>query len=102
MISFEPLWETMKREGITTYYLRNKCGYYRVSSSTICRMKANQSVSTSTLNSLCKILQCSFSDIMEYVEDDEPLNPPQEPGMPKAEYSQKRKQGKSESRDHLD
>lgn len=69
MISYEPLWRTMKREGATTYTLQNKGG---ISSSTIRRMKAGDSISTNSLDALCQILHCRIEDIIEYVQD-EPL-----------------------------
>ena len=68
MISFAPLWEMMKVRNASTYTLQVKGG---VSSSTIRRMKANQSVSTNTLDALCKILECSVCDIIEYLPDKE-------------------------------
>ena len=55
MISYAPLWETMERRGATTYTLQVKGG---ISSSTIRRMKAGESVSTNTLEALCKLLDC--------------------------------------------
>lgn len=67
MISYKPLWETMRKLNATTYTLQAKGG---VSSSTIRRMKANESVSTNTLDALCKILNCKLSDVAEYVPDD--------------------------------
>ena len=67
MISYEPLWRTMEEKKATTYTLQVKGG---VSSSTIRRMKANESVSTNTLDALCKILGCGLSDIAEYVADE--------------------------------
>ena len=66
MISYEPLWRTMKERGATTYTLQVKG---EISSSTIRRLKANESVSTNTLESLCKILNCDLSDIIEYLPD---------------------------------
>lgn len=69
MISYAPLWETMKRKGATTYTLRNKGDYEKVSSSTLARLKNNESVSTNTLNALCNILKCDLSDIVEYIPD---------------------------------
>ena len=55
MISYAPLWETMKQQGATTYTLQVKGG---ISSSTIRRLKANESVSTNTLDALCRVLGC--------------------------------------------
>ncbi len=66
MISYAPLWETMKKCGASTYTLQVKGG---VSSSTIRRLKANESVSTNTLDALCKILHCSLEDIVVYLPD---------------------------------
>lgn len=68
MISYEPLWRTMKERGATTYTLQVKG---EISSSTIRRLKANESVSTNTLEALCKILNCTLNDIIEYLPDEQ-------------------------------
>ena len=67
MISYDPLWKTMKERGATTYTLQVKG---QISSSTIRRLKAGDSVSTNTLDALCKILQCDLSDIVYYLPDE--------------------------------
>lgn len=66
MISYAPLWETMKKRNATTYTLQVKGG---ISSSTIRRLKAGDSVSTNSLDALCKILECELQDIIEYLPD---------------------------------
>ncbi len=66
MISYAPLWETMKERGASTYTLQVKGG---ISSSTIRRLKAGESVSTNTLDAICKILGCELQDIVEYLPD---------------------------------
>ena len=66
MISYAPLWETMKKRSATTYTLQVKGG---ISSSTIRRLKAGESVSTNTLEALCKILVCELQDLVEYLPD---------------------------------
>jgi len=58
----------MEEKGATTYTLQAKGG---VSSSTIRRMKANESVSTNTLDALCKILRCTLPDVAEYIPDEQ-------------------------------
>ena len=68
MISYAPLWDMMEKPGATTYTLQYKGG---ISSSTIRRLKANESVSTNTLDALCKILDCTLDDIVTYLPDDE-------------------------------
>ena len=67
MISYDPLWKTMKERGATTYTLQVKG---QISSSTIRRLKAGDSVSTNTLAALCKILQCDLADIVLYLPDE--------------------------------
>lgn len=67
MISYEPLWRTMNLRGATTYTLQVKGG---ISSSTIRRMKAGDSVSTHTLDLLCQLLDCTLDDIVEYIPDE--------------------------------
>lgn len=67
MISYEPLWETMKRKKASTYTLQVKG---EISSSTVRRLKANESVSTNTLDALCKILECEISDIIKFLPDE--------------------------------
>lgn len=66
MISYRPLWETMKKRGATTYTLQVKGG---VSSSTIRRLKAGLSVSTNSLDALCKLLDCEIGDVVAYLPD---------------------------------
>ena len=70
MISYKPLWETMKKQNVTTYYLRNKCGENNISGSTILRIQAGESISTNTIDALCKILKCHVSDIIEFEVSD--------------------------------
>ena len=67
MISYAPLWETMKRKNATTYTLQVKG---EISSSTVLRLIANESVSTNTLDALCRILDCELDDIIAYLPDE--------------------------------
>ena len=66
MIIYDKLWETMKEKGISTYQLREKCG---IDSKTVRRLRANDNIETKTLNKLCAALDCTLSDIAEYVKD---------------------------------
>ena len=68
MISFDNLWKTMKKMGITQYALIK---IYNISPAQITRLKRNESVSTHTIEVFCKILQCNVEDIMTYIEDEE-------------------------------
>ena len=67
MIVYDKLWNTMKEKGVTQYALIHT---YKISPAQITRLKRNESVSTHTINTFCKILDCEVSDIMEYVRED--------------------------------
>lgn len=71
LISYRPFFETLQRRNETTYTLIIR---HNVSSSLINRLRNNRPVSTTTVNDLCKLLECSVSDIIEYVPSDEELN----------------------------
>lgn len=66
MISYEPLYKTLKEKNISTYKLINT---YGVSRSLLDRLKHNKPISTVTLNDLCTILQCKVEDILVYKKD---------------------------------
>ncbi len=66
MIVFDGLWEIMKEKGVTTYYLREKCG---IDSKTIRRLRNNENMETKTLNKLCMALDCSLEDIAAFQRD---------------------------------
>lgn len=56
----------MKKKGVSTYWLREKCG---IDSKTIRRLRANDNMETKTLNKLCAVLECRLEDIAEYTDD---------------------------------
>lgn len=68
MISYDKLWKVMKEKGITQYALIKR---YNISPGQITRLKRNESVSTHTIDTFCKILKCQVGDIMEYIEENE-------------------------------
>ena len=65
MISYEPLWETMKERGVTTYTLIYKKG---TSAYTVTNLRRNKSITMNTLEKLCEILNCTPNDIVKFVE----------------------------------
>ena len=65
MIVYDPLWKTMKEKGFTTYTLREKHG---MSNSTVQRLKKNMPVSTYTLDTLCRLLDCKLAEVAEYAK----------------------------------
>ena len=65
VISYEPLFQTMKEKGITSYRLF-KLGFPQ---SNYYAIKRGDNISTHTINELCKILDCNVSDIMTYIDE---------------------------------
>jgi DNA-binding Xre family transcriptional regulator len=66
MISYNPLFQTMKDKKITSYRL-GKMGFPL---SNYYAMKRGDNISTHTLNQLCKLLQCRVEDVIEYIDED--------------------------------
>lgn len=67
MISYAPLFKTMKDKRITSYRLE-KLGFSRA---TYYSIKKGNSISTNTVDQLCILLKCKVSDIIEFVDEDE-------------------------------
>jgi len=67
MISYEPLYLTLKIRNISTYRLIKD---YGISRSLLDRLKHNKPISTVTLNDLCTILHCRVEDIILFIEDE--------------------------------
>lgn len=63
MITYQPFWETLKNSKESTYSLIHN---HSISSATINRLRQNQPVSTSTINDLCIILNCTPGDILAF------------------------------------
>lgn len=62
----------MKKQNISQYKLIKE---YGISNGQLDRLRKNAPISTYTLNSLCKILNCDLSDIAEYVPDENENEP---------------------------
>ena len=73
MVRYTRLWETMKRKNISQYRLIK---HYRLSNGQISRLRKNMYVSTHTIETLCRILNCPVEDVMEVVFDED--NPDKE------------------------
>ncbi len=65
MISYAPLFRTMKEKGLTSYRL-GKMGFPM---SNYHAMRRGRHISTHTVDMLCAILHCDVCDIMEYKAD---------------------------------
>ena len=67
MIDYRPFWETLKKSNESTYTLINK---HHISSSTIDKLRKNKPLNTTTLNDLCRILDCDIQEICRYIPSD--------------------------------
>ena len=67
MISYSPFWKTLKNSTETTYTLINK---HHISSATIDKLRKDKPMTTTTLNDLCKILDCRLEEIAEYIPNE--------------------------------
>ena len=72
MISYRPFWEKLSESEESTYTLIKN---HRISSSTIDKLRNNKPITTTTLNDLCRILNCQIQDVVRYipVENDQKL-----------------------------
>ena len=68
MIIYSPFWETLRNSDESTYTLIHD---YKISSSTIDRLRNNKPINTTTINDLCRILNCDVAQILKYVPSEE-------------------------------
>lgn len=68
MISYAPFWQTLHASGESTYTLIKN---HRISGSTIDKLRKNKPLNTTTVNDLCRILNCRVEQIMEYLPSEE-------------------------------
>ena len=66
MLTYDPLWQTLKRKGISQYRLIKD---YGIDNAQLQRLRENAVVKTLILDKLCRILDCPIQDIVEYRPD---------------------------------
>jgi DNA-binding Xre family transcriptional regulator len=67
LITYRPFYKTLDSKGITEYQLIFKHGY---AANILHRMKHGKPISTKTLDTICFILDCPVSSVLEYVKDE--------------------------------
>ena len=65
LVSYAPLWKTLRDKGFTTYTLINE---YKISSRTIYNLKHNKGITLYTLERLCETLDCEITDVVKFVK----------------------------------
>ena len=67
MIRYTPFWETLSHSAETTYTLIKN---HHISSSTIDKLRKDKPITTTTINDLCRILNCGVANVLEYTPSD--------------------------------
>lgn len=67
-VSYDRLWETMRRRGVEKIDLKNK---YNLSPTLVNRLVKNENVGVDTIMYLCYRLDCQPYDILEYIKETE-------------------------------
>ena len=68
MITYRPFWITLRVSKESTYTLIKN---HHISSATIDKLRKDKPVNTTTLNDLCRILDCQLQQIAQYVPSEE-------------------------------
>ncbi len=66
MIDYSPLWNTMKKKGITTYSLLKDYGF---SKGTLDSLKQGRNVTLQTIDTLCHILNVPIEKVVRIVNE---------------------------------
>lgn len=62
IIDYEPLWRTMKRNNVSQYQLLQN----GIDNKTLDSLKKNKNITMATLEKLCKIVECTPNDVVEF------------------------------------
>ncbi len=63
MLDYAPLWQTMKRLGVTQYQLLKN----GIDNKTLDSLKKNKNITLLTLEKLCNIIGCTPNDIVRFL-----------------------------------
>lgn len=66
MISYEPLWKTMKEKNISQYHLLQS----GIGNKTLDGLKKGKNITLLTVEKLCEIIGCTPNDIVEFIPDE--------------------------------
>jgi Predicted transcriptional regulator len=67
-VNYNKLWNLLKEKNLNKTYLREN----GIHPSSIAKMGKNEYIDLKILSRICELLKCDFSNIMEYIPDDEP------------------------------
>ena len=67
MMTYDPFWRTIEEKKISTYALINKQG---ILPDTIQRLRSGKPLTTTTIETLCEVIDCKVEDIVQYVPEE--------------------------------
>ena len=65
IISYAPLWKTLKEKQVTQYQLINN---HDIDRRLLSALRANRNITALSIERLCKALECTPNDIVEFLE----------------------------------
>lgn len=66
IISYAPLWQTLKEKNITQYELIKN---YHFSTGTLDALRKNRSITLNTLQDICTLLNCEITDVVTFIRE---------------------------------
>ena len=64
MLDYSPLWETMRRRGVSQYQLLQN----GIDNKTLDSLKKNKNITMLTLEKLCSIIGCEPGDVVKFTK----------------------------------
>ncbi len=71
-VSYDSLWKSLIDKRISQIDIRKVTG---IVPNTLTKMKKDEGVSLRALGKICKVLDCDFKDMVEYIKDEEVSEP---------------------------
>ena len=66
IISYAPLWETLRKKNISQYQLIHE---FNFSTGTLDALRKNKSITLNTLHDICMMLDCEITEVVEFVKE---------------------------------
>lgn len=73
IISYNPMWETMKRKNISQYRLLKE----GIDNKTLDTLKSNGNITVRTLETICRILDCKVGDVITFTDEEKEGDSPE-------------------------
>lgn len=64
MIDYSPLWETMKKNGVTQYKLIHS----GIDNKTLDSIKKGKNITMLTLEKICRVVNCTPNEVVRFID----------------------------------